>query len=516
MSETKSTGTETYEFTGWRKILWPVQDFETKKVLPLAFMMFCVLFNYTIIRDVKDGLIVTAPGSGAETISFLKLYGTLPFAIILMAIYSKMSTIMSKPKLFYAMISIFIVFFAAFGFIMFPCKEMLHANLDTLQTWKSNYPRIQWFLPLIANWTYSLFYIFSELWGTVGLSVLFWQLANDITKVQEAKRFYPLFGLIGNVGLLFSGYMLFHITNKYSHLSASMRWEVSLKWIMMALLVCFGVIVYLYNWINKNVMTDPRLFDPSRTATKKKKAKLTFSESLKVVFSSKYLAFLAMIVLAYGISINLVEVTWKSQMKLQFPDPAEYVKIMGLFSMTTGGTTIILMIVGANILRHLGWFVGAMITPMMMLITGAAFFGFIVFRDSATGLLAALSMTPVLMAVIIGWTQNVLTKGAKYSLFDPTKEMAYIPLPSELRTQGKAAVDGVGGRLGKSGGGIVQQVLLISILGSTQITIAPYVGTVLILVVIMWIFSVYGLNKEFQAISNEAEERKRQNAESKK
>mgnify|MGYP001599385272 FL=1 len=52
----------------------------------MAFMMFCVLFNYTILRDAKDGLVITAPGSGAETINFLKLYGTLPFAIILMTI----------------------------------------------------------------------------------------------------------------------------------------------------------------------------------------------------------------------------------------------------------------------------------------------------------------------------------------------------------------------------------------------------------------------------------------------
>ena len=33
---------------------------------------FAVLFNYTILRDTKDVLVVTAPGSGAEIIPFLK------------------------------------------------------------------------------------------------------------------------------------------------------------------------------------------------------------------------------------------------------------------------------------------------------------------------------------------------------------------------------------------------------------------------------------------------------------
>jgi AAA family ATP:ADP antiporter len=483
-------------FTGFRKFVWPVQSFETKKVLPMAFIMFCVLFNYTILRDAKDGLVVTAPGSGAETISFLKLYGTLPFAILLMGIYAKFSTFLSKANLFYMMVGCFFVFFLLFGFVLFPLKDVVHASPATLQVWKASLPRLQWLLPLIANWTYSLFYVFSELWGTVGLSVLFWQFANDITKVEEAKRFYPLFGLVGNIGLLCSGYLLYAITDRFADLPPAERWEVSMKWIICALSVCFLVIMYIYRWVRANVLTDPRLYSEAATPIIKKKLKLGFIDSVKIVFASKYLAYLAMIVLGYGISINLVEVTWKSQMKIQFPDAAEYVKVMGLFSMSTGGTTIFLMIFGAYVLRTYGWFVGALITPVVMLVTGALFFSFIVFKESTSGILATISMTPVLMAVIIGWGQNVITKGAKYALFDPTKEIAYIPLPDDLKTQGKAAVDGVGGRLGKSGGGIIQQVLLVSLLGSTQITIAPYIGVILLIVTGLWTLSVVGLRNE--------------------
>jgi ATP/ADP translocase len=40
-------------------------------------------------------------------------------------------------------------------------------------------------------------------------------------------------------------------------------------------------------------------------------------ESLKVLLSSKYVRDLATLVVAYGISINLVEVTWKSKLKAQ-------------------------------------------------------------------------------------------------------------------------------------------------------------------------------------------------------
>jgi AAA family ATP:ADP antiporter len=45
----------------------------------------------------------------------------------------------------------------------------------------------------------------AELWGSVVVSVLFWGFANQITTVDEAERFYPLFGLGANVALIFSG-----------------------------------------------------------------------------------------------------------------------------------------------------------------------------------------------------------------------------------------------------------------------------------------------------------------------
>ena len=77
-------------FKGLRGILWPVHGFELKKFLPMGIMMMCILFNYTILRDTKDTLVVNSPGGGAECLSFLKLYGVTPAAILFMIIFSFM------------------------------------------------------------------------------------------------------------------------------------------------------------------------------------------------------------------------------------------------------------------------------------------------------------------------------------------------------------------------------------------------------------------------------------------
>lgn len=48
--------------------------------------------------------------------------------------------------------------------------------------------------------------------------------------------------------------------------------------------------------------------------------------------------------------------------------------------------------------------------------------------------LKAMGLTPLMAAVLVGAAQNVFSKSAKYSLFDPCKEMAYIPLDDEVRS----------------------------------------------------------------------------------
>jgi len=52
-----------------------------KKIVLQGLMFFCILLNYTILRDTKDVLVVTTKGSSAEIIPFLKTWVNLPMAI---------------------------------------------------------------------------------------------------------------------------------------------------------------------------------------------------------------------------------------------------------------------------------------------------------------------------------------------------------------------------------------------------------------------------------------------------
>ncbi|NGX47260.1 MAG: ADP,ATP carrier protein 1 [Chlamydiae bacterium] len=493
------------EFGKWRSMLWPVHAFELKKFIPMLLLMFFINFNYTILRDTKDALIITAPGSGAEAIPFLKVWGVLPIAILFMVIYAKLSNILSKTKLFYTTIISFLVFFVLFKLVLYPARDFLHPNelADKLQAALPG--GFSGMIAIFRNWTFSLFYIMSELWGSMALSLLFWGFANDTTRVSESKRFYAMFGIGANLAMLPSGEFIKYFAKIGSNVAPGVDgFGLTLNYL--TLLVIGGGLATMgvYWWINKNVLTDSRFYDVNDIKKKKEKPKMPLKESFAFLLRSKYLISLAILVISYGVCIQLVEVTWKNQVKLQYPNGTDYVGFMGMFSQITALLTLFMMLfVGGNVIRRFGWKAGALFTPVVLLLTGIAFFAFVIFKDSLGGIIATLGTTPLMLAVIFGTAQNIASKSTKYSLFDPTKEMAYIPLDQESKVKGKAAIDVVGARFGKAGGAFVNQGLIVATGGIAFI--APYVAGIMLLVLGGWIVATRSLGKQFGSLTAKRE-----------
>ena len=78
--------------------------------------------------------------------------------------------------------------------------------------------------------------------------------------------------------------------------------------------------------------------------------------------------------------------------------------------------------------------------------------------------------------------------------------MTFVPLDTDSKLKGKAVIDGIGSRLGKSGGSVVHQGLLI--IFSTITAGAPYAAGVLLVVIGLWMYATRSLGKKFNAISN--------------
>jgi len=477
---------------------------ELKKIFPLGLMFFFILFNYTILRDTKDVLVVTARGSGAEIIPFLKTYVNLPGAIGFTILYSKLTNKYSREQVFYGVVSTFVAFFAIFAFLIFPNQAMLHphAFADALTA-----ALPAGFAPLIAiirNWTFAVFYTMAELWGSVVVSLMFWGFANEVTKVDEAKKYYPLFGLGANVALIFSGLYVRYVSGLRRTWAAAAAaggavtvdpWGQSLKLLMGAIVLGGTAILGCFRYIQTQVITDPECMDQVALKKAKTKTSMSLGESAKYLANSKYIRSLATLVIAYGMSINIIEVSWKAKLKQAFPNPNDYSEFMGAFSTATGTVTLAMMLIGRRIFKIFGWGVAALVTPTMIAFTGGIFFSLLLFQSQLAPLTLALGTTPLMLAVIVGALQNIFSKSAKYSLFDPCKEMAYIPLDAEQKTKGKAAVDVIGNPLGKSGGSLIQQAMIFSF-GSLAAS-TPYLAAFLVAILVMWVRAARELNVMF-------------------
>lgn len=303
---------------------------EAKKVVPLAIVFFCVLFNYTILRDTKDVLVVTAPKSGAEIIPFLKTYVNLPGAISFTVLFAALSNRFSQPQLFRGIVTAFLSFFSLFATVLYPNRSVLHPNAlcDVLAA--ALPAAFAAPIAIVRNWTFSIFYMLAELWGSVVASLLFWGLANSVMTVSEAKRYYPLFGLFANIALVFSG--------QYVKLASSLRdaaasavvdpWAKSLELLIGGVVASGAILLAAHEFVQRKVVTDPNCVDATQLKKAKAKTTMTVAESVKTLAANPYMREMATLVVSYGFAINIVEVSWKAKLKQQFSNPSAYAAFM--------------------------------------------------------------------------------------------------------------------------------------------------------------------------------------------
>lgn len=497
-NKSNPSSTDTNKFFEY---IFPIERHELSKFLYISLLMFCILSIQNLIRALKDSIVNTMIGT--ETISFLKFWGVIPAAFLVTIIYVKLVNKMKGENIFYLIMSIFLIFFALFAFYLFPNHAQLHLDKEHTKLLVHNFPNLKWFILLLSNWSFSLFYIIAELWPSVVFALLFWQFVNNITTVEQSKRFYPLFGFLGQTGLYFSGKFLENLANLNQYVTRTFDLKevgsvVSVQ-ITLTVVLTLGLVALITFWVLHHTILNPEQVKELQFTVKKQS--MTIKESFKMIMSSRYIRLIATLLICYGIAINLVEGPWKAAATKIYKTPTEFAVFQGNYISYTGIFTVLFVVLGSNIVRRLGWLVAAMITPLMVFITGILFFSVSNFDIVAVMMVASFALTdPALIAITIGAIQNILSKSSKYTLFDSTKEMSYVPLDTELKTKGKAAADIIGTKLGKSASALLQSIIFIIIPAATYHSISPYLMAIFCIICMIWIWAVRELSKEYNGI----------------
>lgn len=516
------------------------------RFLPMAALFFLMAFVNTIIDSLKDSLVITAVGGGTEVLPYLSVYGVLPFSVVFLLAYSWGTQRFSRERLFNVIICTFLAFYVAFAFA-YPRHEVLHFS-----GWADSFAAVlpaglSGLVGMVRNWMFTLFYCFSELWGDVVLSLLFWGLANETTSIEDAPLLYPLFGVGANIAQTVAGRSI----RVFSDVSGvAMSYTTQLQTTIGFCVFLGFIIIALHAYISKTFPRNPKGSTAARMAIERAERRSNTPTSTSSLFSngtgsthsgkhhvdveatvhgmnycdirehqskeqkengmeknstsgqksqsladawaflrqSPQIRCLAVMAVAQGITTRLLEVSWKHYLHKLHSTPAAYAAFLGDTAMWTGIITGLLMFVSPLLFDRIGWKGVASATPNFMLWGGTFFFvGCILYNIITLTSAAALSTGTVTLQVLVitGAIMQVFSRGAKFSLFKPAEEMVYIGLDDESRSKGKAAIDVVGAQSGKSVGSILQQALLI-ITGGSLGGILPVLAVFYVIMLHQW------------------------------
>ncbi|MBS0626875.1 MAG: MFS transporter, partial [Verrucomicrobia bacterium] len=325
---------------------------------------------------------------------------------------------------------------------------------------------------------------------------------NDITGVSQAKRTYGILNIGSNIAPILGGALGGALCGGALLLPGFGQdaWRQTLVGTAFTLTCLGGLAMGVFYWINRKIITkEEHSIEKKESVVKKEKIRLSIRESIRYISQSKYLLCIAVIVLGYNICINMTDVLWKEQLKRLFTSPNDMLKHMSLITTWTGVIATLGGTLFSVMVNRLGWTFVAILTPLAMMVMAVGFFTFLFCGDSLTGLAMILfGVPPFALTVYFGSLQNCLSKAGKYSVFDASKELAFLPLDADSKLKGKAAIDGLGSGVGKSGASLAYQGLMILLGGISAST--PYIAIILFVVMIAWTFSVVRLGGLFKKV----------------
>ncbi|KAG0418273.1 ADP,ATP carrier protein 2, partial [Dictyocoela roeselum] len=371
-------------------------------------------------------------------------------------------------------------------------------------------------LGIIFRWTSSLHFIMAEIWGSIVFSVLFMSFAADVCPVGQFSRFIPVFILCSNVGLIISSFII----KGYSQAKISWSYAAG-NMLIMGFFVFFGILCLtsfaLMSWLDRSVLSKPLYLVHKVQKKRKKKKKVSFSEGIQVITSSKFALSMCFMVLSYNMMVNMTEANQKSCInvfaKKENKDIGSHFLGLQFYNQLITGVIVICFLLSPlqRMIENYGWLSMAILPPIIATAATGLLLIMAFINTSADGrcsvpYLGAVGslMKKILPFVSIGIEQYLATisvmlyKAMKYGPFDISKETIGRRIDSEYRPRIKGVYDGLCGKFGKSMASLLSFIIFTCLGSDSDVReAAPIYFAIVAVLSISWIFSVVYLNKKY-------------------
>ncbi|MGC2766296.1 MAG: Npt1/Npt2 family nucleotide transporter [Candidatus Acidiferrum sp.] len=325
-------------------------------------------------------------------------------------------------------------------------------------------------------WLYPVFYIWVGTFGVLAPTQV-WTLANYMLTTREAKR---VFGMVGGgaiLGWIFAGFVSKSVAGRFG--------TESLLLCMVPLLLISAALIHLAWRTDRFKLTESR--EPRAEASGAGQGDV--QGSLRLVFSSKYLRALAVIIWISSFVTTLTGWQFKAIGKEYFANKDRLAVFFGDFYFYVGILSFVFqLLLTTRFLRRFGIGTMLFVLPLTVLL-------------GSSGLLIWGTLAAV---VLLKGGDQVL----RYSLDRSTVELLYLPLAQRVKLQAKWFIDTVIWRLGDGLAGVV--VLIFA----TYLHFAPkQISYIVLLAIVGWVAAALVGGRQYLAVLQDSLNKHRLSAE---
>lgn len=408
------------------RALWGnLQGEELKKFLLLALGLFFLIGSWWPLKTTKDGIFINMVGAiNLPTAKMLSLL--LFFPLILL--YSKLVDVFAKEKLVY--IVTFIYAILGFIFVYF----LGHPTIGLPNTACGTYRIFGW-----------AFYLFCESYITLMLS-LYWSFVNDITTAESAARGY---GLI-IFGTQFGG-LVFTLLGRLLTLDEQLYTQRIPLIVLISVILFFLVAFVVYLLGKSNNTQGAKHKESIKDETKELvlgKNSIGFFEGLRLLFVRPYVMGILGLIFFQEVVSALMSFQFSLLVEKTFHNPGLVNKFLFTYALNIQVISCVFALLGTSFFqRKLGIAFSLAAYPIFLGLSIGIFI-----------------ISPTLQTIFY---VMLIAKALGFALYNPTKEILYIPTSRDIKYKSKAWIDMFGLRFSKAAGATLNQIIGASLrLGS--------------------------------------------------
>lgn len=456
---------------------------------PLFFTLSLIYFNTKVLKILKDTIVVTTPEIGAEMIPFLKTWAMIPLSILMICSLVRMMRVLSFNKVYTLTTLFFLSSYFTYVFVLRPYQSFFAPTqlVNYLEVLLPTY--LKCFILMVEYWPICIFYVMCDTWPVILISMLFWKFASVIISHEQGKRFFPLFSL--DIGGIFIGPLISTIP----YLANSFEWGGGMLWERQLQILTFIVIAVglLQMVIFCRLYRKAGSIDFTESTSEKKQ--LPFKELLQYA-KSPYFGSLALVIFMFEFSDNLFDVLWKDTLGNYYPEPEKFSQYLGMVTTITGILgTVLPLILTRYLLQKFSWGFVAYITPILRAMLCVCFFICFFYPNIALNLGAPFGFSALGLTVFVGGVQTCFMQIAKCTVFDNTKDLAFMLCSKKEQAPARAFSDALSTKLGKSTSCLAQQGFLMT--AFTLEAAAPLVACFISISIPIWLFSLGVVSRNY-------------------